>query len=134
MISTLSAKFAQNDINIVDSLENFPSDDPKFLEEFMENRGWGPSVLIVNKSDIFPKNIALAAEDVNHINLMPVYGLNVYSMLKHETLILTPEAVEEIEDKLLYQLSRTDLKNVIFKHKPPEIVPNYPNLDPEVQP
>lgn len=122
LMCTLSAKFAQNDIKIVDTLEDFPSDDPKFLEQFIEKRQWGPSVLIVDKGDIFPQNIALAAEKINHINLMPLYGLNCFSMLKHETLVLTVAAVEELEEKLLFQFERTDLKNVIYKFKPPPIV------------
>ncbi|KAI1286978.1 39S ribosomal protein L4, mitochondrial [Halotydeus destructor] len=121
LICTLSAKFAQNDIKFVDSLENFPSDDPAELEKFMDTRGWGPSALIVDKSDIFPRNIALAAENVKHINLMPVYGLNCFSMLKHETLILTVAAMEDIEEKLLFQLERTDLTELNKKWVPREV-------------
>ena len=36
-----------------------------------------------------------------------VSGLNVYSMLKHETLVLTLDAAEDIEKKLLYQIHKT---------------------------
>lgn len=32
---------------------------------------------------------------------MPVYGLNVYSMLKHDTLVLTIAAAEKIEERIL---------------------------------
>uniref|UniRef100_T1K1M5 Large ribosomal subunit protein uL4m n=1 Tax=Tetranychus urticae TaxID=32264 RepID=T1K1M5_TETUR len=125
LISTLSVKFAQNDIKIVDTLTSFPSDDPKFLTDMMSTRGWGPSTLIVDTTDIFPKNIALSAHGVEYINIndpkfltdmmstrgwgpstlivdttdifpknialsahgveyincMPLYGLNVFSML-----------------------------------------------------
>ncbi len=35
-------------------------------------------------------------------------GLNCYSMLKHETLVLTLAAVEKIEEKLLFQMNRPD--------------------------
>jgi large subunit ribosomal protein L4 len=42
-------------------------------------------------------------------------GLNVFSMLKHDTLVLTLAAVNCIEDKLLYQLNRPDLNNVLKK-------------------
>ena len=48
-----------------------------------------------------PKNITLATDQIPHINLMPAYGLNVYSMLKHDTLVLTLDAAEHIEKKLL---------------------------------
>lgn len=39
---------------------------------------------------------------------MPAFGLNVYSMLKHDTLVLTVDAVKHLEQRLLYQLHRND--------------------------
>ena len=36
----------------------------------------------------------------------PIPGLNVYSMLKHHTLVLTLPSVAFLEDKLLWQDSR----------------------------
>lgn len=42
-------------------------------------------------------------------------GLNVYSMLKHETLVLTVAAVKKIEQRLLYQLHRPDYSRVSKK-------------------
>lgn len=41
--------------------------------------------------------------------MMPVAGLNVYSMLKHKTLVLSLEALMQIEEKLMFGLSRTDI-------------------------
>lgn len=38
---------------------------------------------------------------------MPVYGLNVYSMLKHDTLVLTQAAAEKIEERILHHLNST---------------------------
>jgi large subunit ribosomal protein L4 len=40
---------------------------------------------------------------------MPVYGLNVTSMLKHKTLVLTVDAVNSLEEKLLFALRRFDV-------------------------
>ncbi|KAG8223488.1 hypothetical protein J437_LFUL004956 [Ladona fulva] len=107
LVTTLSVKFAQDDLHIIDSLD-IPTEDPKFIEELFEMRNWGPSVLLVDDTDLMPKNITLATDHVGHINLMPVYGLNVYSMLKHETLVLTLAALNSIEDKLLSSLHRSD--------------------------
>lgn len=39
-----------------------------------------------------------------------ISGLNVYSMLKHETLVLTLAAVEKIEEKLLIALHCNDFE------------------------
>lgn len=38
----------------------------------------------------------------------PYAGLNVYSMLKHNTLVLTEKAARLIEEKLLFHLHRAD--------------------------
>lgn len=55
-----------------------------------------------------PQNIALATDEISYVNIMPVYGLNVYSMLKHDTLVLTEAAVEKITEKILFQMNRID--------------------------
>ncbi|CAG2102193.1 unnamed protein product, partial [Medioppia subpectinata] len=117
LVSMLSAKLAQDDLKVVDTLDSLSADTGEHVEELCDARGWGPSVLFVDKSDIFPRNISVATDSIKHINLMPVYGLNVFSMLKHETLVLTLEAVEEIEKKLLFHLKRTDLWDVMSKIK-----------------
>ena len=44
-------------------------------------------------------------------------GLNVYSMLKHNTLVLTERAARLIEDKILYHLHRPDSHKLISKFK-----------------
>ena len=130
LVSTLSAKFAQNDIKIIDQLNQFPSDESEVLSEFLYKREWGPSVLIIDKSDVFPRNISLAAHNLDHVNLMPVFGLNVHSMLKHETLVLTLAALNEIEEKILFHLNRSDLQEVIYKHESPQVIPKeYPQLE-----
>lgn len=44
-------------------------------------------------------------------------GLNVYSMLKHNTLVLTEKAARLIEEKLLYHLHRADTSKLIRPFK-----------------
>ncbi|KAG6456633.1 39S ribosomal protein L4, mitochondrial [Manduca sexta] len=100
LTTTLSVKLAQDDLHIVKDLE-LPSDEPDYLVDLIEQRNWGPSVLIVDDNDIAPKNIIVATDRLQHVNLMPVYGLNVYSMLKHDTLVLTQAAAEKIEERIL---------------------------------
>lgn len=64
-----------------------------------------------------PRNITVATDSIKHMNLMPVYGLNVYSMLKHDTLVLTRAALDLIESKLLYHLHRNDPRSIMAKYK-----------------
>lgn len=71
----------------------------------------------ISSSDLMPRNITAATDEIKHVNLVPVYGLNVYSMLKHSTLVLTRSAVDEIEDKILYHLHRPDIRSKLEKFK-----------------
>ncbi|KAF0290330.1 39S ribosomal protein L4, mitochondrial [Amphibalanus amphitrite] len=104
LCATLSVKLAQNDLHVVRDLE-LPSADPGLLQELVERRYWGPSVLFVDDTDEMPENLVRAADQVPHYNLLPVYGLNVFTMLKHDTLVLTVAAVERVQERLLRALS-----------------------------
>jgi len=44
-------------------------------------------------------------------------GLNVYSMLKHNTLVFTEKAARLIEEKLLYHLHRADNSQLLRPFK-----------------
>ncbi|XP_014478102.1 PREDICTED: 39S ribosomal protein L4, mitochondrial [Dinoponera quadriceps] len=116
LTSMLSVKLAQDDLHIVDNLE-IPTSEPSYIEQLMEERNWGPSVLMVDSYDIMPKNISLATDTIKHVNLMPVYGLNVYSMLKHDTLVLTEKAARLIEEKLIFQFNRSDSRRILAPFK-----------------
>ncbi|XP_064622718.1 large ribosomal subunit protein uL4m-like [Lineus longissimus] len=114
--SCLSIKLAQDDLHIVDSLD-IPTENPKYIEDLIESRNWGLSVLFIDDTDIMPRSITGATLDIKHFNLMPVYGLNCYSMLKHQTLVLTLAALEKIEEKLLYHMHKTDLMDDVWVRK-----------------
>ncbi|VVD03386.1 39S ribosomal protein L4, mitochondrial [Leptidea sinapis] len=115
LTSTLSAKLAQDDLHVVRDL-NLPSDEPNYIIDLIEQRNWGPSVLIVDDTDIAPRNLTAALDALPHVNVMPVYGLNVYSMLKHDTLVLTQSAAERIEERILCHLhSNTRKQQAAFK-------------------
>jgi len=117
---TLSVKFVQDDLHVVSDLE-LSSSHPDHLLSLATRRGWSSSVLFVDTEDDFPENITVATESIPHMNLMPVYGLNVSSMIKHQTLVLTERAVKKITEKLLFALNRTDQVDVInFNREGPE--------------
>ena len=50
---------------------------------------------------------------LHHI-IIELPGLNVYSMLKHETVVMTMSALEAIEEKLVYQINKTKYKEQKF--------------------
>ncbi|XP_066279782.1 large ribosomal subunit protein uL4m-like [Branchiostoma lanceolatum] len=98
----LTVKHNQGDLHIVDTLE-IPTADPEYLEDLTGYRNWGKSVLLVDVNEELSENICGASAQLKFINVMPLVGLNVYSMLKHDTLVLTLPCVQKLENKLLYQ-------------------------------
>lgn len=101
----LSSKITQDFLHVVDSLD-VPTPDPQSLSDLIKHRGWGKSVLLVNLSEEIPENILKATEKLKTVNIIPAIGLNVHSILKHESLVLTLETVGFLEQKLLWHDSR----------------------------
>jgi large subunit ribosomal protein L4 len=48
----------------------------------------------------FDKNFAMSARNLANVALVPVAGLNVYDILKRDTLVMTRAAVKAIEERL----------------------------------
>ncbi|XP_011731444.1 large ribosomal subunit protein uL4m isoform X2 [Macaca nemestrina] len=96
----------EDDLHIMDSLE-LPTRDPQYLTELARYRRWGDSVLLVDLTyEEMPQSIVEATSRLKTFNLIPAVGLNVHSMLKHQTLVLTLPTIAFLEDKLLWQDSR----------------------------
>jgi len=117
LTAMLTIKLGQDDLKIVDSIKSYTESDGQRMEEQLEQRGWGPSVLIVDKDEDFPEPLRTATSNINHINLMSTVGLNPLSMAKHETMVVTYDALREIENRLLYQLIRTDLNETRSRYR-----------------
>lgn len=100
----LSSKLAQDDLHVVDTLE-MPTPDAQYLLDLAQYRNWGESILIVDVNEL-PENMTQATASLKTVNVIPAIGLNVHSMLKHETLVLTLEAVNFLEKKLLWHDTR----------------------------
>jgi large subunit ribosomal protein L4 len=55
-------------------------------------------VLIVAGSEV-DANFQLAARNIPNLDVLPVQGINVYDILRRDTLVLTREAVERLEER-----------------------------------
>uniref|UniRef100_A0A6J0VFS4 Large ribosomal subunit protein uL4m n=1 Tax=Pogona vitticeps TaxID=103695 RepID=A0A6J0VFS4_9SAUR len=96
----LTMKLAQDGLHIVDSLE-IPTSDPQYLTDLAQYRHWGRSVLIADVNEI-PENMLAATSRLKTITVLPATGLNVHSMLKYDTLVLTLDTIDFLEKKLLW--------------------------------
>jgi len=90
----LSAKAKSDNLVI---LEDAKLADPKTkaIKDAFAKLGL-KSALIVDGAEV-DDNFALAARNVPNIDVLPVQGINVYDILRRETLVLTKAAVESLE-------------------------------------
>jgi large subunit ribosomal protein L4 len=54
------------------------------------------SVLVIDGAEL-DQNFALAARNLPKVDVLPVQGINVYDILRHEKLVLTKAALESLE-------------------------------------
>ncbi|WP_375382598.1 50S ribosomal protein L4 [uncultured Sphingomonas sp.] len=57
---------------------------------------FGKTALVID-GDSVETSFALAAGNLQQVNVLPAAGANVYDILKHDTLVLTRAAVEKLE-------------------------------------
>ena len=58
--------------------------------------GWGKKLLVID-GDALYVSFARAAGNLANVNVLPAIGANVYDILKHDTLVLTRDAVAKLE-------------------------------------
>jgi len=90
----LSSK-AKDGLVVVDSLE-LKDAKTKALKGHFDKAGYSGKVLFID-GDAVNDGFRLAAGNLPGVNVLPAMGANVYDILKHETLVLTKDAVEKLE-------------------------------------
>ena len=90
----LSTK-AKDGLVIVDSLELKDAKTKALVATFGQN-GWSGKVLVIDGESV-NDGFSKAARNIPGVNVLPAMGANVYDILKHDTLVLTKDAVENLE-------------------------------------
>lgn len=90
----LSSK-AKGGLVVLDSL-NLKDAKTKALKGHLDKAGWAGKVLVIGGESV-DEGFAKAARNLPHVNVLPAIGANVYDILKHDTLVLTKDAVEKLE-------------------------------------
>ena len=93
----LSSKAKAGTLVVVDALS---VDSPKTaaLRERFGDLGWN-SALIIAGAEV-DANLKLAARNIPNVDVLPNAGLNVYDVLRRDTLVLTRDAVDAINARL----------------------------------
>ena len=90
----LSAKAKSDALVVIDKCE-LKEPKTKDLKSRFSKLGFG-SVLIIDGAELH-EAFAKAARNLPGVDVLPVQGINVYDILRHEKLVLTKAAVEALE-------------------------------------
>ena len=96
----LSTK-AKDGLVVVDSLDLKDAKTKALAATFGKN-GWSGKVLFID-GDAVNEGFKKASSNLPGINVLPAMGANVYDILKHDTLVLTKDAVEKLEARFALQ-------------------------------
>jgi len=90
----LSAKVKDGAVRVFDTAA-LNSPKTKDLTDRLGKLGLA-NVLVIDGAEV-EKNFALAARNIPNVDVLPVQGINVYDILRRETLVLTKAAVDALE-------------------------------------
>tara|TARA_B100000029_G_scaffold424161_1_gene431726 strand:+ start:7547 stop:8167 length:621 start_codon:yes stop_codon:yes gene_type:complete len=96
--TALSVKEKEKNIIIVDSLI-LKNPSTKEISKKLKKLSINSALIIDNNKDvkIFKRSIS----NINNIEFLPVVGMNVYDILKFKNLIISKDALVEVEKKLI---------------------------------
>ena len=95
--TALSAKRAEGKLVVLDSTALAEGKTGPLVKRLAE-LGW-TSALVIDGSEV-DANFARAAANIVGIDVLPSRGANVYDILRHDTLVLTKEAVARLVERL----------------------------------
>ncbi len=93
----LSSKYADGKLVVLDAAI---AAEPKTKAIAAQLKALGlSSALIVDGAEL-DRNFQLAARNIHGVDLLPQHGANVYDILRRDTLVLTRQAVEQLQERL----------------------------------
>lgn len=96
LVSALSLKLKQGNLLIVDRFE-LSEIKTKKLAEILKVLEAGNSLIVDGKAN---ENLRISARNLPKNQFLPPEGVNLYDILRHQRLILTKDAVAQLETRL----------------------------------
>ena len=95
--SVLTERARNNGLQVVEGL-TLSEPKTKAAVELIKKLGLPSRTLFVVAEK--EKNLELAVRNLPNTDVLPVEGLNVFDLLRHETIVCTPESIKKIEERL----------------------------------
>lgn len=95
LLSALSSKLLEKQLVVVESLE-LPTIKTKVFAEALKKLNTKPTVLVVEAEK--KENLIFSARNIKGVKTSLVNTINVFDLLKYETLLVSKAAVEKIQE------------------------------------
>ncbi len=92
--SALTSRVVDNKIVVLDEIK-FDEIKTKNFVKVMDNLKLGKALMVINESD---SNVMLSARNIPDVKVSLPNNINVYDILKYDTLVITKDAVATIEE------------------------------------
>jgi large subunit ribosomal protein L4 len=96
LVSALSLKLKQGNLMIVDKFD-LSEIKTKKVAEILKVLGAGKALVVDGKAN---DNLRISVRNIAESQFLPPEGVNLYDVLRHEHLILTKDAVAELQTRL----------------------------------
>ena len=92
----LSSKHNSGNLIVIDNL-NIENSKTKVLAKILSQLSWRRALVIddYDNNDNFVK----ASQNIKNVDILPSHGINVYDILRKDTLVLTVKALEKIKER-----------------------------------
>lgn len=100
----LTARAAEGKLLVFEDLE-VPTHKTKNIVNYVEQMEDTKKLLLVDGGPI-SENLKLATQNLHYVNVLPSIGLNVYSILQHDTLVMSRDAVNRIVERMHTPINR----------------------------
>ncbi|KNA21178.1 hypothetical protein SOVF_045660 [Spinacia oleracea] len=107
----LSARATEGKLVIFDDLE-VPTHKTKNIVHWVNGLDDSKKLLLVDDGPINEK-LKLATQNIHYVNVLPSIGLNVYSILQHDTLVMSRGAVNRIVERMHTPIKREGSKDMV---------------------
>ncbi len=97
LASVIGLKIKNNELMVVDNL-NIPDHKTKNLVKILKNLKLEKTLIVFSEEE---KNFALASRNLQNVKYIHSSGLNIFDILNHKHLVMTKDALLDIEGRLL---------------------------------
>ena len=94
LCSALTSRVQEDKLKVLEELKLDEVKTKKF-KEVLDNLGVEKALVVINEND---QNLVLSARNVADVKMAQTNTINVFDILKYDTVILTKDAVKDIEE------------------------------------